>query len=308
MIMQQVVEIHKISQMHQMGGLPKPKHQLVSVIHNRDIQMISNLQGVKVINHLYTIIFKSSHVCSAFSYGRNLYDYEDGTLVFTSPGQVMEFKSDAEEDTQIDPDGWSLVFHPNIFRKSDLADKINKYSFFHYDSNEALHLSDEERNSIEDLLNKIIQEYSQRLDRHSQHLIVSNIELFLDYCLRFYDRQFLSRTNLNSDFISKFERLLVNYYESDQACSQGVPSVEYCAKQLHLTPNYLSDLLKKETGKTTLEHIHLFLIEKAKNSLLNSSDTISGIAYSLGFEFPQRFSNLFKSKTGMSPKEYRSLN
>ncbi|HAS46721.1 MAG TPA: AraC family transcriptional regulator [Microscillaceae bacterium] len=306
--MQQVIEINKISQMHQMGGLPKPKHQLVSVIYNRDIKTTASLQGIKVINYLYTVIFKSSMICSSVSYGRNLYDYEEGTLVFTSPGQVMEFKSDTKEDEQIDPDGWSLVFHPNIFRRSDLADKINRYSFFHYDSNEALHLSDYERSSIEDLLNKIIQEYSQHLDRHSQHLIVSNIELFLDYCLRFYDRQFFSRASLNRDVISKFERLLLNYYEADQACLEGVPSVEYCAKQLNLTPNYLSDLLKKETGKTALEHIHLFLIEKAKNSLLNSSDTISGIAYSLGFEFPQRFSNLFKSKTGMSPKEYRTLN
>ena len=171
-----------------------------------------------------------------------------------------------------------------------------------------MHLSDDERSSIEDLLRKIEQEYSQNLDRHSQHLIVANIELFLDYCARFYDRQFFSRTNLNGDTISRFERLLLNYYQAEQALDTGTPSVEYCAKQLHLSPNYLSDLLKKETGKTALEHIHFFLIERAKNSLLNSNESISGIAYSLGFEFPQRFSNLFKSKTGMSPKEYRQLN
>lgn len=306
--MPQTIEIQSISQMHQMGGLPKPKHQLVSVIHNRDIKTVAGLQGVKVINHLYVIIFKSSNICSSFSYGRNSYDHEDGTLVFTAPGQVMEFDNDSAEDEQIDPDGWSLVFHPDIFRKSELSDNMKKYSFFHYDSNEALHLSDPERIAIEDLLHKIVQEYSQTLDRHSQHLIVSNIELFLDYCLRFYDRQFFARTNLNSDIMSKFERLLVNYYESDQVQQKGVPSVDSCAKQLNLSPNYLSDLLKKETGKTALEHIHFFLIDKAKNSLLNSTDTISGIAYSLGFDYPQRFSNLFKSKTGMSPKEYRYSN
>ncbi len=306
--MQHTVEVNKISQMHQMGGLAKPKHQLVSVIHNRDIMTISSLQGVRVVSHLYIVIFKSSSTCSSFSYGRNSYDYEDGTLVFTAPGQVMEFTSDETGSEFIDPDGWSLIFHPNIFRKSDLSEKINKYSFFHYDSNEALHLSDDERISIEDLLNKIVQEYSQKIDQHSQHLIVSNIELFLDYCLRYYDRQFFSRTNLNNDTISKFERLLINYYETEQAYQKGVPSVEYCAKQLNFSPNYLSDLLKKETGKSTLEHIHFFLIERAKNSLLNSTDTISGIAYSLGYEYPQRFSNFFKSKTGMSPKEYRFLN
>ncbi|MEM7660291.1 MAG: helix-turn-helix transcriptional regulator, partial [Bacteroidota bacterium] len=279
----------------------------VSVIHNRDIQTVSAMQGVKMINHLYTIIFKSSNVCSSFSYGRNSYDHEEGTLVFTAPGQVMKFDNDAGEE-EIDSEGWSLVFHPDVFRKSALAEKMNAYSFFHYDSNEALHISDTERIAIEDLLNKIIQEYSQPLDRHSQHLIVSNIELFLDYCLRFYDRQFFSRTYLNSDIMSKFERFLLNYFESDRATQQGIPSVDYCAKQLNFSPNYLSDVLKKETGKTALEHIHFFLIERAKNSLLNSSDTISGIAYSLGFEFPQRFSNLFKSKTGMSPKEYRYSN
>ena len=306
--MKQVIEIRTVSEMHRMGQLPKPLHPLVSVMYNRDLKTVPHVQNVKVINHLYTIIFKSSNICSTFSYGRNSYDHEEGTLVFTGPGQVMEFQNDPSDEDQIDPDGWSLVFHPDIFRKSDLSDRMNKYSFFHYDSNEALHVSDRERISIEDLLEKIVEEYSQTLDRHSQHLIVSNIELFLDYCLRFYDRQFFSRTHLNTDTISKFERFLIHYYESDQAYQRGVPSVEYCAEQMSLSPNYLSDLLKKETGKTTLEHIHIFLIEKAKNSLLRSSDTISGIAYSLGFVYPQRFSNLFKAKTGMSPKEYRMLN
>jgi len=220
----------------------------------------------------------------------------------------MEFENNATENDQIDPDGWTLVFHPDLFRKSNLSNTINKYSFFHYDSNEALHLSEKERSSLEDLLEKIVQEYSHMLDRHSQNLIISNIELFLDYCLRFYDRQFYSRTNLNSDTVSKFERLLIHYYDTDKAGQHGIPSVDYCAKQLNLSPNYLSDLLKRETGKTTLEHIHFRLIESAKNSLLNSSDTISGIAYSLGFDYPQHFSNLFKSKTGFSPKEYRRLN
>ena len=305
--MQQVIEIHEIAQMHKMGGLAEPKHRLVSVIQNQEIKTVAPLQGVKVVNHLYTVIFKSSNVCSSFSYGRNSYDHEKGTLVFTAPGQVMEFNND-KEDQEIDPAGWSLAFHPDIFRSSGLSEKMSKYSFFHYDSNEALHLSNDERMAIEDLLNKIIQEYSQTLDRHSQHLIVSNIELFLDYCLRFYDRQFFSRTYLNSDIVSKFERFLIHYYESEQVAQKGIPSVKFCAKELGFSPNYLSDLLKKETGKTALEHIHLFLIEKAKNSLLSSTDSISGIAYSLGFEYPQRFSNLFKSKTGMSPKEYRSLN
>ncbi|MFY0675330.1 MAG: helix-turn-helix transcriptional regulator [Bacteroidia bacterium] len=303
--MLQTIEIKKVSQMHEMGGLKSPAHPLVSVIRNEDLKTIHNLQGVRIVNHLYTIIFKSSNICSSFSYGRNAYDHAEGTLVFTAPGQVMEFKDD---NSDIDPDGWSLVFHPDILRKSDLAHKMKNYSFFHYDSNEALHLSEKELNALNDLIFKVEQEYSQTLDRHSQHLIISNIELLMDYCLRFYDRQFFSRTNLNNDTISKFERFLSKYFESEEANVNGIPSVDFCAKELHLSPNYLSDLLKKETGKTTLEHIHYFLIEKAKNVLLNSNESISGIAYSLGFEYPQRFTNLFKSKTGMSPKEYRTLN
>lgn len=306
--MKQTIEIHKVSEMHQLGQLQKPNHPLISVIYNRDLKTVADAQGVRIINHLYTIIFKSSNVCSSFAYGRNTYDHEEGTLVFTAPGQVMEFTDDQTKNNQIDPNGWSLVFHPDLFRKSDLSNKMSKYSFFQYDSNEALHVSDQERVSIEDLLEKIVNEYSQSPDRHSQNLIVSNIESFLDYCLRFYDRQFFSRTILNNDTVSRFERFLIKYYKSDQAIDTGVPNVESCAKALHLSPNYLSDLLKKETGKTTLEHIHLFLINKAKNSLLNSSVSVSEIAYSLGFEYPQRFSNLFKSKTGMSPTEYRHLN
>lgn len=304
----QTIEIHKVSEMHQIGALAKPEHPLVSIIHNRDIKTVADIKGVKVINNLYTVIFKSSSVCSNFSYGRNSYDFEEGTLVFTAPGQVMQFENDNVGIEEIDPNGWTLVFHPDLLRTYELSNKMNEYSFFHYDSNEALHVSDREKSSILDLLEKIEQEYTQTLDRHSQHLIVSNIELFLDYCLRFYDRQFYSRTNLNSDTISKFERFLKTYYQTNQVGENGVPSVEFCAKKMNLSPNYLSDLLKKETGKTTLEHIHLFLIEKAKNRLLNSDSSISEIAYSLGFDYPQRFSNLFRTKTGMSPKEFRLLN
>lgn len=306
--MKQAFEIHKVSQMHEMGDLGRPKHPLVSVIYNRDLKSAEGLEGLKIVNHLYTVIFKSSNVCSSISYGRNVYDHEEGTMVFTAPGQVMEFTNDEEGNQEIDPDGWTLVFHPDVFRSSELASRMSKYSFFHYDSNEALHISEEELQSIEDLLQKIVSEYSQKLDQHSQHLIVSNIELFLDYCLRFYDRQFYARAHLNSDTISKFERYLREYFDSEEMLKSGVPSVELCAREMHLSPNYLSDLLKRETGKTTLEHIHLKLIDRAKNRLLNSTESVSGIAYSLGFDYPQRFSNLFKAKTGFSPSEFRELN
>jgi AraC-like DNA-binding protein len=305
--MQNTYEINSITQAHQALGLTKPKHPLISVVHAKDIRSISSFQGVKVVNHLFQISMKSSFQCGILRYGKNSYDYEEGTLVFTSPGQVTEFEGDLDAPDE-DSDGWTLAFHPDLIRKSSLADRLGQYSFFSYDVNEALHVSEEERITIEQLLDKIVKEYSQNLDRHSQHLIVSNLELLLDYCLRFYDRQFYTRTNLNNDFVSKFERTLKEYYKSDQVEVLGMPNVHYFAKELNLSSNYLSDLLKKETGKTTQEHIHLFVIDKAKNRLLNSDISISEIGYELGFEYPQHFSNLFKSKTGFSPREYRNLN
>ena len=298
--------INSISQAHDVAGLPKPKHPLVSVVRTRDFEPVMNFKGLKVINNLYQITLKQVD-CGNLIYGKNSYDYEEGTLVFTSPGQVMVFEGEIPMENDAD-EGWTLAFHPDLIRKSNLADKIHKYSFFNYDVSEALHLSDEERNTIEELLDKIVKEYSQNLDRHSQNLIIANIELLLDYCLRFYDRQFYTRANLNSDVVSKFERILKGYYKKNKAVDFGLPSVNYCAKELNLSPNYLSDLLKKETGKTAKEHIHLYVVDKAKNILLNSSDSVSEIAYSLGFEYPQHFSNLFKSKTGISPRDYRNTN
>jgi AraC-like DNA-binding protein len=304
--MAQSYVIDSITEAHKAVGLPNPKHPLVSVVKTKDFEPLIDFRGVKVISKLYQITLK--HIgCGKLLYGKNAYDYEDGTLVFTSPGQVTVFEGDipfADETNE----GWTLAFHSDLIRKSNLADKIHNYSFFNYDVTEALHLSSEERNTIEELLDKIIKEYSQNIDRHSQHLIISNIELLLDYCLRFYDRQFYMRTNLNNDIISKFERILKAYYQADNAIDFGLPNVNYCAKKLNLSPNYLSDLLKKETGKTAMEHIHLFVVDKAKNVLLNSSESVSEIAYSLGFGYPQHFSNLFKAKTGTSPKDYRNMN
>lgn len=298
--------IDSVSQAHQAMGLPAPKHPLVTVVQTKDFSAKEDFTGIKIINNLYQITLKQIG-CGNLFYGKNSYDYEEGTLVFTAPGQVTLFEGEmpAEDDSST---GWILAFHPDLIRKSKLADKMSQYSFFNYDVNEALHLSEEELATIEDLLDKIVKEYSQNLDKHSQNLIISNIELLLDYCMRFYDRQFYTRTNLNSDMVSKFERLLNTYYQKSTAQDLGLPTVQYLAHALNLSSNYLSDLLKKETGKTAQEHIHLFLIEKAKNALLNSEQSISQIGYALGFEYPQHFSNLFKSKTGMSPREYRSLN
>ncbi len=301
--MTRTFSLNSISEVHEAIGLPKPKHPLVTVIQVNQIKSKEQFKDVKVIPNLYQIALKIGH-CGVLKYGRNSYDYQDGTLVFMAPGQVMEYEPGEDDEHQ----GWTLGFHPDLIRKSDLAQKMNQYTFFSYDVNEALHVSDEERRTIEEILDKIVREYSQNLDRHSQHLIISNIELLLDYCMRFYDRQFYTRTNLNSDILSKFERLLHSYYEENLNEEMGLPSVHYCADELNFSSNYLSDLLKKETGKSAQEHIHLFVIDRAKNSLLNSSNSISQIGYALGFEYPQHFSNLFKSKTGLSPREFRSLN
>jgi len=299
------LHIDTISQAHHTMGLPQPKHPLVSVVQTKDLRPIMDFSGMKVVDHLYQITLKDIG-CGNLYYGKNSYDYEGGTLVFTSPGQVTMIEGDMPEVE--DTKGWMLAFHPDLIRKSGLADKIDTYSFFNYDVNEALHLSEDELNTIEEILSKIVKEYSQNLDKHSQNLIISNIELLLDYCTRFYDRQFYTRSNLNSDIVSKFERLLKEYYQAGKAPDSGLPNLQYFASRLTFTSSYLSDLLKKETGKTAQEHIHLFVINKAKNILLNSGSSISEIGYSLGFEYPQHFSNLFKSKTGMSPREYRNLN
>jgi AraC-like DNA-binding protein len=299
-------EINTISQAHQSVGLPAPKHPLVSVVRTSDFRPTIDFRGIKVVNNLYQITLKNSG-CGNLMYGKNAYDYEEGTLVFTSPGQVTTFDGEMPQNLE-DDKGWTLAFHPDLIRKSKLADKINQYSFFNYEVNEALHLSEDERKTIEELLDKIKKEYSQNIDKHSQNLIISNIELLLDYCARFYDRQFYTRTNINVDFVSKFEKLLKAYYETHMVDEIGLPNVQYLAKKLNFSSNYLSDLLKKETGKTAQEHIHLYVINRAKNSLLNSKSSISEIGYALGFEYPQHFSSLFKSKTGMSPSEYRNLN
>lgn len=298
--------INSISQAHQSVGLPAPKHPLVSVVKTADFKPTIDFNGLKVINNLYQITLKSKG-CGNLMYGKNSYDYEDGTLIFTAPGQVTVFSGEMPQSID-NENGWTLAFHPDLIRKSKLADKISRYSFFNYEVNEALHLSEDELKTIEELIDKIVKEYSQNIDEHSQNLIISNIELLLDYCTRFYGRQFYTRSNLNLDFVSKFEKLLNKYYQTDEVKDNGLPTVHYMSKHLNFSSNYLSDLLKNETGKTAQEHIHLFIIEQAKNKLLNSNSSISEIGYALGFEYPQHFSTLFKLKTGVSPREFRNVN
>jgi len=224
-------------------------------------------------------------------------------LVFMAPNQVITYSPDLQIE-----EGWALYFHPDLIHSSSLGKNISSYTFFNYDLNEALHISEDEKSIINDCIAKIEKEYSQNIDQHTQGLIVSNLELLLNYCSRFYGRQFYTREKVSNDVVQKFEKLLKAYFSKDTLIDVGLPDVKYFAANLSLSPNYLSDLLNKYTGKSTQEHIHLQLIEKAKVLLWSTEKSISEIAFNLGFEHPSHFNKLFKSKTGTSPSGYRQLN
>ena len=281
----------------------KPLHPLIGIIDfsKKNIKVYNEM---KVSLGFYCVMFKN--LCpGTMRYGRNYYDFQEGTLFFTGPNQVVVM-DDMEETGDVY--GWALIFHPDLIRGTSLSAKIKEYNFFSYDLYEALHLSDLEQKKLGDIVKDIEGELKQNIDKHSRTLMVSAIELLLNYCNRYYDRQFITRTVKNKDIITDFERQLENYFESEEIHSLGFPSIKYFAEQLHLSPNYLSDLLKKETGKNGTEHIQYYVIELAKNKLLSSSVSIGEIAYDLGFEYPQYFSKMFKKNTGMTPVEYRKLN
>ncbi|NLR91490.1 helix-turn-helix domain-containing protein [Flammeovirga agarivorans] len=295
-----IVEINSITQIHNSLDIQKPKHPLVSVI---PMSLLSqyNYGDYTYVMDLYQISLKTG-VSGAITYGRNSYDFQEGTLVFSKPGQSLSYSENEGTDGE---EGWMLIFHPDLIRKSPLGESIDNYTFFSYEANEALHLSNDEKQILTELIQKIEREYENNIDRHSQELIISNIEMVLKYCTRYFDRQFYTRTNLNKDAFSKFEKLLKSYYIDELHLDLGIPTVKYCATELNMSSHYLSDMLRKETGKSAQEHIYNFVINKAKTRLLSSSESISQVAYSLGFEYPQHFSKLFKSKTGYSPVEYR---
>ena len=302
--MKEVYHVETISELNKILNQEKPKHPLVSVVDFSKVESFGE-NNVKTTLGFYSIMLKSNS-CGKLKYGREYYDFEEGTLICIAPNQVAYIDNEGDQQNKVS--GWGLFFHPDLIRGTSLGSKMKDYSFFSYEVNEALHLSDKEKQTLNDCIAKIQNELSQNIDQHSQNLIVSNIELLLNYCIRYYDRQFITRRNGNKDILRKFETILANYFNSDKLKSNGLPTVKYCAEQLFLSPNYLSDLLKKETGKNAQEQIHSYLIEEAKNNLLNTNATVSEIAYNLGFEYPQYFSKLFKSKTGKTPAEYRNLN
>ncbi|QJD80681.1 helix-turn-helix domain-containing protein [Spirosoma rhododendri] len=277
------------------------RHPLVSVV---DLSKADPRQGSRMYVGLYTIFLKDVK-CGDLVYGRDTYDYQEGTLVFMAPGQVVGINSNGE---MYQPKGYALVFHPDLLLGTSLSSTIHDYSFFGYQSNEALHLSERERQIVLDCFAKIDYELQHAIDKHSKKLIVANIELFLDYCMRFYDRQFITRDHVHQGVLARLETLLTHYFQSEAPQTVGLPSVGYCAEQLNLSANYFGDLVKKETGQSAHDYIQAKLIGVAKERIFDRHKTVSEIAYELGFKYPQHFSRLFKQHVGHSPNEYRMLN
>ncbi|WP_132055355.1 helix-turn-helix domain-containing protein [Pseudocnuella soli] len=277
-------------------------HPLVSVV---DLSKAEPRQGSRMYFGFYTIFLKDVK-CGDLTYGRHTYDYQEGTLVFLAPGQVAGVNSNGE---YYQPKGHALVFHPDLLPGTALGRTIQDYTFFGYQSYEALHLSKREREIILDCFSKIQYELEHAIDQHSKRLIVSNIELFLNYCIRFYDRQFITRDNVHKGLLEKFEELLNEYFRSEKPQTLGLPSVAYCASELNLSANYFGDLVKKESGRTPQDYIQSKVIEVAKDRILDPTKSVGQVAYELGFKYSQHFTRLFKQRVGKSPIEYRgSLN
>lgn len=298
--MDEVLKIDTVSQ-HDAFYHKENLHPLVSIMDFDG--RVPEVYASKMNFGFYAVYLKEV-MCGDIKYGKNTYDYQDRTLVFVAPGQIIN----VDINSDYKPQGYALLFHPDLIRGTSLGRNINEYTFFSYQSNEALHLSEKERKIVLDCFGKISDELDSGLDKHSKMLIVDNIELFLNYCTRFYDRQFISRNDINTDILTRFEKLLSDYYNSDKPLIIGLPSVTYCAEQLNLSTNYFGDLIKKETGKTALEYIQLKVIGLAKQKILDNKQNINEIAYELGFKYPAHFTRTFKKNTGLTPVEYRKRN
>lgn len=301
--MKPIIHLKSISEINRFVQI-RTQHPLVSVIDFSTADEYFE-EGTRISADFYTIMFKN-YCVNHLKYGRQPIDFQDGSLICIAPRQLITLDNDIEKKENMM--GWGLFFHPDLLRGTSLGQKMNEYTFFSYETSEALHLSEKEKQILYDCVQKIETELQENIDHHSQSLIVTNIELLLNYCLRYYGRQFITRKSNSSNIVSQIEHLLKNYFSSEKIKETGLPTVKYLADQVHLSANYLSDLLKKETGMNTQDHIHYYLIEEAKNVLLNTDCSVGEIAYSLGFEYPQYFSKLFKQKTGQTPVEYRNFN
>lgn len=295
----EIIQLNSVDQYNQMFGL-ETLHPLVGVV---DLAEATRYPLRFTINYGIYALFLKDIKCGDIRYGRQKYDYEEGTIVSFAPGQVAE--TEIVQGTKLKAKG--ILFHPDLIKGTSLGQEIKSYSFFSYSSNEALHLSEEEKEIILDCLDKIKLELTHPIDKLSKRLIARNIQLLLDYCMRFYNRQFVTRTESNHDTLSRFESLLDNYFQSGKPQSEGLPTVKYFADRVFLSPNYFGDLIKKETGKTAQEYIQNKLIGVAKELIAGTDKSVSEIAYELGFQYSQHFNRIFKKNVGYTPGEYRKL-
>jgi AraC-like DNA-binding protein len=291
-----------ISEYHRQAGLPKPQHPLISLIHMDDVKPLASEGKFSMIYDFYCIALKRVYNAS-FRYGQQASDFDEGVLFFMAPGQV--FTAEFQKDVVHRSEGWMILIHPDFLWNTSLAKTIRQYEFFSYSVYEALYLSDKEETMLTGIANNIEHEYLSNIDRFSQKVIIAQLELLLTYSERFYQRQFITRKTVNHEILVRLEVLLSDYFASGALAEQGLPSVTYIAEQLNVSPSYLSSLLKSLTGQSTQQHLHHKLIEVAKEKLSTSSLSVSEIAYELGFEHLQSFSKLFKTKTSLSPLEFR---
>ncbi|MEN9510786.1 MAG: hypothetical protein RLZZ370_605 [Bacteroidota bacterium] len=301
--MNEIIHLKTISDLYKFLHLGYAEHPLWGVV---DFSMVKgHSEELRIKTDFYSVMFKN-HCRNHIRYGRNRLDFQDGSLVCIAPNHVISMEIDNGEQEEMM--GWGLFFHPDLIRGSSLGNKMREYSFFNYEISEALHLSEKEQQVLYDCIQKIRAELTQNIDSFSQAITIANIELLLQYAARFYGRQFITRKSANRHVVSRVEQFLKAYFESNDHRNDGIPTVKELAGQVHLSPSYLSDLLKKETGLNAQDHIHYFVIEQAKHILIETNQSVSEIAYSLGFEYPQYFSRLFKLKTGKTPMEFRSGN
>ncbi|SMO40134.1 transcriptional regulator, AraC family [Chryseobacterium rhizoplanae] len=292
------LKISSISELHDMLQLPKPLHPLVSLVDNTKMSIKKDMLKRSFILNFYKISYKYS-TTGKMGYGQGYYDFNEGGMMFTAPGQVLSTDENAEYC------GYTLLVHPDFIRSYPLAKNIKNFGFFSYDTNEALHLSDHEKTTITGLLDNIENELNTSIDEVSQDVIISYMEVLLNYSNRFYKRQFITRKAVNSDLLTKMDLVLENYFNQQETLNKGLPTVEFLASTLNLSPHYLSDMLRNLTGLNAQQHIHEKLIEKAKEYLTTTGFSVSEVAYALGFEHPQSFNKLFKKKTDKTPLSYR---
>ncbi len=292
-------KINSISDLHRLLGLPKPLHPMISLVQNCNVNVVKDEFPETLVLHFYKISFIED-MRGKVKYGQSYYDFDEGGMVFVSPGQLLTAEPDADEYK-----GFNLFVHPDFLRGHSIASTIEKHHFFTYSANEALHLSDKERTRIMTVFKGIEEELESGIDSSSRDVLIAQLELLLNYSSRFYKRQFTTRQVLNNDLLVKLEQLLDNYFENEMTLTNGLPTVQYLAGELHVSPHYLSDMLRSQTGQNAQQLIHSKLISRAKLLLSNTSLTVAEVAYQLGFEYPQSFNKLFKQKTSVSPLDFR---